>query len=394
MRAIHTETRASRHARWHGWLCSCALLVAGVVASHNVRAQDVTPPTAAPASQASPAEPLAFQVNDDRMTLAVAKAPQVYLYGAIDAEAARRFDALVRSRKIPPGSDVYLNSPGGDMEAGLALGRLIRAGGMVTHVGSPRRPGRPAQAPKAALCVNACTYAFVGGLYRWAPTGADRFGVQPLNMTDLRAPVAERNGPTTGDMVAYLKDMGINPQIFAATATTPHNDVSWLSADQMIAIGLANNGRLPPTATVQVTSGTPSLTLSQMARDGEHRITLLCRPDGVKLTAYYTIGDERAKRVVARAARSYFEVDQQQTLQDNREGVSVTNQSVVITRPVPLAQLDYLLSGRSMGAWLADRGGAVRYGFTIFLDSLRSNLKDYTANCAQMAKLPTEPKAR
>ena len=328
------------------------------------------------------------------MTLAVAKAPQIYLYGFIDAQAPRRIDALMKAGKIPPGSDVYLNSPGGDMEAGLALGRLIRSGSMVTHVGSPRRSGHQPLTPRSALCVNACAYAFFGGLYRWAPAGSDRLGLQPLNMANPKASVAERTGPTVGDMAAYLKDMGINPLLFAPSAAAPHDDALWLNADQMIATGLANNGRLPPTATVHVTSGTPSLTLSQMARDGEHRITLQCRPDGAMLTAYYTIGDERAKRVVARAARSYFEVDQQQTLQQNREGVSVTDQSVVITRPVPLAQLDYLLSGRSMGAWLADRGGAVRYGFTIFLDSVKSNLKDYGANCAQMAKASTEQKAR
>lgn len=395
MRVIHTETSTHRHARWRQRLVPCALLwVGGIGASHGILAQDVASHPANPTPQAASTEPLAIQINDDRMTLAVAKAPQVYLYGNIDADAARRFDALIKARKIPPGSDIYLNSSSGDLEAGLALGRLIRAGSMVTHLGSPRRSGHQPLAPKSALCVNACAYAYFGGLYRWAPTGSDRLGVQPLNMANPRTPLAERTGPTTSDAVAYFKDMGINPATFIPSPTTPHDDVIWLGADQMIATGLANNGRLPPTATLHVTSGTPSLTLSQMARDGEHRITLLCKPDGLMLTAYYAIGDERAKRVVARAARSYFEVDQQQTLQENREGVSVTDQSVVITRPVPLAQLDYLLSGRSMGAWLADRGGAVRYGFTIFLDSLRSHLKDYSTNCAQMAKLSTEQKSR
>lgn len=389
MRVTHTATSSLGNARWPQRLGWCALLLlACFAAPHAVRAQV----TAAP--QTSDNAPLAIQVNDDRMTLAVAKAPQVYLYGLIDAQAARRVDALIKSGKIPKGSDIYLNSPGGDMEAGLTLGRLIRSGAMVTHVGSPRRSGHQPPTPKAALCVNACAYAFFGGLFRWAPAGSDRLGLQPLDMADLKAPVAERNGPTVGDMAAYLKDMGIDPRRFAPSATAPRGDVQWLDADQMIATGLANNGRLPPTATLHVTSGAPSLTLSQMARDGEHRITLQCRPDGAMLTAYYTIGDERAKRVVARAARSYIEVNQQQTLQQNREGVSVTDQSVVITRPVPLAQLNYLLSGRSMGAWLADRGGAVRYGFTMFLDSVRSNLNDYGANCAQIAKAPAEQKAR
>ncbi|MCT6962810.1 hypothetical protein M1742_25060, partial [Salmonella enterica subsp. enterica serovar Typhimurium] len=68
---------------------------------------------------------LAVQVNDDRITLSVAKVPQVYLYGTIDADAAQRVGAMIQSRKIPPNSDIYLNSPGGDLAAGMALGRLF-----------------------------------------------------------------------------------------------------------------------------------------------------------------------------------------------------------------------------------------------------------------------------
>ena len=91
------------------------------------------------ASRETGAGQLSIQVNDDRLTLAAAKVPQIYLYGVIDAGAPQRFEALMRSRKIPAGSDIYLDSLEGNRSAGIALGRLFRSNSMVTHLGTPRR---------------------------------------------------------------------------------------------------------------------------------------------------------------------------------------------------------------------------------------------------------------
>jgi hypothetical protein len=75
-------------------------------------------------------------------------------------------------------------------------------------------------------------------------------------------------------------------------------------------------------------------------------------------------------------------------LPGDRDAFSATSESVMISRPVPFAQLSQFLSARSVGAWLADRGGAVRYGFTIYLESVRNRLQSYGDACAQMAKAP------
>ncbi len=323
-------------------------------------------------------------MNNDKLTLAVAKVPQIYLYGVIDANAPGRFEALMRAGKIPRGSDVYLNAPGGDVNAGIALGKMFRDGNMTTHLGSPRKTSRSAATPKAAVCAGACAYAYLGGLYRWAPTGNDRFGLSPLNNASANTADAS---PTQAahEETNYLEQMGIDTRSLASTTNQTSGD-TWLSADQMLMTGLANNGRLVPTATYHLMGGSPFLTLGQSARDGEHRITLLCKPDGLTITAYYMIGDDRAKRIVARGAHSYFEIDQQQTLQQDRDGVSALNQSVVISRPVQLTELSRLSSARSMGAWLSDTGGAVRYGFSMELDGVRNSLREYRQSCEQLAK--------
>jgi hypothetical protein len=334
-----------------------------------------------------PANQLSIQVNNDKLTLAAAGATQVYLYGTMDADAARRVEAMIRSRKIPRGSDVYLNSSGGDMDAGLALGRMFRAGGMVTHLGTPRRNARTRQLPKDALCVDACAYAYFGGLYRWAPTGRDRIGLHPISATVPKTAGGSETQPAAA--AVYLKDMGIPTE---ALASTPSPDgLLWFDPDQMLAAGLANNGRLPLTATYQVSSGTPYLSLNQIVRNGMNRITVECKPDGLALTGYYMVGSDRARKVVTRATRSFFELDGREMLPQQRADLATLNDAIVTRRPYPSAQLAQLLSARSIGAWLTSGNNAVRYGFHIWLAPVRNSLMGFSSSCAQAMRRPGAP---
>src|SRR5438046_1718365 len=58
----------------------------------------------------------------------------VYLDGVIDHDAVKRLENEINTRDIK-GASVYLNSPGGNLLAGMGLGRLFRKFGFSTHVG-------------------------------------------------------------------------------------------------------------------------------------------------------------------------------------------------------------------------------------------------------------------
>jgi len=362
------------------------LLLAGIGATSPIHAHGAAPP----AEHTQTASQMAIQLNNDKMTLAITKVPQIYLYGVIDAGAPQRFEALVRSGKIPSGSDIYLNSSSGDLRAGLALGRLFRAGSMVTHLGTPRRPLQSSvYTSKTAVCVDACTYAYFGGLYRWAPTGSDRIGLSPNGAMDPPKTIGMGQAqPASGDVDAYLKDMGVDLGEFAPTLKTSHDPVVWLTAEQMMSMGLANNGGLPITVKSELTSAAPYLVLSQVDRNGEHRITLQCQPSGVTLTAYDLVGATRAREIVSHGTRSYFEIDRKETLTQQHDGASVASQSVMITRPYPATQLEQLLFAHSIGAWVGGRTSAFRYGFVFQLYPVRNALKDYYLACWRAAPWP------
>jgi hypothetical protein len=312
---------------------------------------------------------LAVQINADKLTLAAAGAPQVYLYGNLDAGAPQRIEALIRSWKIPRGSDVYLQSASGDINAGIALGRLFRTYSIVTHLGTPRRNARTRMLPKDAQCVDACAYAYFGGVYRWAPTGRDRLGVHLPSAA--QRPMID----------AYLKDMGVREEALMPSTPSASSDPAWLDPDQMLASGLANNGRLPLNATYQQVDGAPFLSLNQIVRNGVNRVTIACKPDHLVLTAYYIVGGDRARKVVAGAGRSFFEIDGREALPAQAANVTTLNEAIVTTRDYPKAQLGRILNGRSMGAWLTDRHKSVRYGFVIFLAAVRGQLGAFGSAC-------------
>ncbi|KZC40066.1 hypothetical protein RHOFW510R12_18050 [Rhodanobacter sp. FW510-R12] len=328
---------------------------------------------------------MAIQVNDDRMTVTLAGAPQIYLYGVIDADAPQRFEALLKSGKVPAGADVYLNSAQGELAAGMALGRLFRASSMTTHLGTPRRKRGGYRGAKAAVCSGACAYAYFGGLYRWAPTGGDRIG-----LIRHRSAGTTPDQPLQGEADAYLKAMGIDLDALAAPSASAVDSPIWLDADQMTVAGLANNGRLPLKTKSWLLPPAPLLELHQENRRGTYRLVLQCQPGSVTLTAYDQVGATRAAQIVAHETRSYFEVDRQPVLVEPRGAARVVDSAVVISRPWSPGELGRLLSSSSIGAWVGGRRSAFRYGATFVLYPARQAIKDFYNACWRAAPWPVK----
>lgn len=338
---------------------------------------------ATPVLAGSTPGPLKINIIRDRLTLAVTRYPQVYLHGRIDAGAPRRFEALMRAGRISVGSDIYLNAPTGDLAAGMALGRIFRANAMATHLGTPRKPRHASVAAKSALCVDACVYAYLGGLYRWTPSGSDRIGLTSLPTA------AAGDSP---ELAAYLKEMGIDPAAVGRAVSSSSGGSAWMTADPMLSAGLANNGRLPVTATTHLSSPVPTLELRQVERKGTHRVTIECQPGKTTVTAYDEVGLRRARQIVARGTRSYFQLDGMPVLDRPRDGVGVADNALMIQRSYPPSALVDLVSSWSFGAWVDSHNDAFRDGFSMPLHTVFGQLRDYYAACWRAAPWPARQK--
>jgi hypothetical protein len=323
---------------------------------------------------------MSIQLNNDRMTLKITKVPQVYLYGVIDADAPQRFAAMVAQGKIPRGSDIYLDSASGDLHAGMALGRQFRKGGMVTHLGTPRRSRLATKVNKTASCAGACSYAYFGGLYRWSPTGSDRFGL----------PSSHAAAQGAGDVATYLKEMGINLGPFTTTLATSRDPVVWLTTDQMTSAGLANNARLPLTVRSLLVSPAPSVTLDQEDRNGRHRLVIQCRPGQLTITSFDMVGFGAAREILRRGTRAYIEINRQETLLQPPGGARAVNDAVTMTHTYPPTQIGHLLLARTIGAWVDGKNKSFRNGFVFELNPVREDLKKYFSACWKAAPWPTD----
>jgi hypothetical protein len=361
-----------------------------MLAVSSAQARDTASPTPDTKSSNPAVNPLAIKVYDDRMTVAVAGAAQVYLSGAIDANAPRRFADLAKAGKIPFGSDVYLNATGDDIDAGMALGRLLRAEAMSTHLGLPTRGRRAKGADKSSVCTGACAYTYLGGVYRWAPAGRDRFGIAADPVVD---PDNAEAAPAAGRIDTYLKDMGVAADAFATLRADTREQMLWPTADQMITTGLANNGRQPLVASNRLAAGVPRLELNQVGRRGEQRLTLQCKPGSVVLTAYNKIGANRAQQIVRLAARSYIEVDRREILAQPSGGASIDRDTLIIDRTFPPNQLGSMLHAESVGAWISQRNSTLRYGFAFKLAGIDRTLGAFYNSCWKYAPWPVKPGA-
>jgi hypothetical protein len=349
----------------------------------------ISSPAAAQANQkaeAAPKDPpLSITVDDSALTLMILRVPTVYVSGVIDHGSPERFEALMRAGKVPVGAIIYLNSPGGDLAAGLELGRLFRKGEMRIYIDKPLEVVQhEGKGTPQAICVSACAYAYFGGTYRMAPSGDHQFGIHQFYFGNTHMADVGSIQQASGTVVSYLQEMGIDPNVFLLASTADRSQVVWLTGPQMLQAGLANNGKDPLKATVKLAAGHPYLVLQQDTFEGIHKIGFECLGKQVMLTSFYMVGQQRAQEIVQRGIRSYFEVNERPVLIQEKDGVVASGQSVSSMRMVPLDFLRAMQSTESIGAWLDDMNGTHRYGFTIQLQPVWSDIQNYYRNCLEM----------
>lgn len=313
------------------------------------------------AHAATAADSITIHTRSDRMTLRMAKAPQVYLAGRFDAAALAQVQQLQQAGRLIPGTDVYLDSSSGDADAGMALGRLFRSARVNTHLGAWHDGARKGAPSRPASCVDACAYAFLGGIYRWSPSGGDRIG---LGADWLPASEADSSGGATATALRdYLDAMDVPPADLAKVLGPAQAGVLWWKPEAMAPWRVANNGRLPLVATYRPTPASPQLLLSQTVRGSQNQLALQCAAGQVTLTANYIVGPTRASQLAARATEAYFEIDEQVWEPRQGERPQAEGDTLTFTRQLPFARLEPLLQTKSLAAQIEISGSPVRLGF-------------------------------
>ena len=153
----------------------------------------------------------------------------VYIDGTITKDIADELSEMAAYIEAPA---IYLNSPGGDLQEALRIGRIIRATGRLqTKIGTLEGVekddfGRPIDFPKNGRCESACAYAFMGGQER--RLGSGKLGLHRFYSTE-RGLTSDEAQFLSGLLVEYMVEMGVDARLFLAASKEGANGMYYVS---------------------------------------------------------------------------------------------------------------------------------------------------------------------
>ncbi|WP_300443400.1 hypothetical protein [uncultured Mameliella sp.] len=165
--------------------------------------------------------------------------------GEITDETPEAFRAYLQETGI--GYSLHLNSPGGNLGAAIALGRLFRKEGIRTTVGrSAPMPDLPQydQGIEGGVCESACVFALLGGTSRQVE--GDELGVHQFYSPDGGNIPTAATQQIMGQLVLYLIEMGISAELLTLASKIPGDQMHYLTEAELARLGISTESSRTP----------------------------------------------------------------------------------------------------------------------------------------------------
>ena len=211
---------------------------------------------------------------------------RIALSGVIDADSPRRLQSTL-SQIQAPWIAVYLDSPGGDLSAGLKIGRILRERQATVTVGKMTEAYRPAP----GNCYSACAFAFLGGNYRYVPEGST-YGVHLASTLAPKSTDLAVGQIIAASIGAYIREMGVDPELLDLTVKADPSSIYHLSKLELERLRVTNNGRKPPVWTIEVVAGGTYLLGAQETLYGTGRMSIYCASPRFFMISSYTAAEK------------------------------------------------------------------------------------------------------
>jgi hypothetical protein len=169
--------------------------------------------------------------------------------GEITVETPAMFSAFLKSAAASEGGTnflILLNSTGGNLQAGLELGELIRNSGSSTSVGRtfPMDPkisqGMNYQDNDSGICASACAYTFMGGTERTIPENS-KLGVHQFFSKDFKNIDTGLTQQLVAQVLLFTLRMGINPNVTVIASGTDSQSIYWFSQNDLLSYHLVTD---------------------------------------------------------------------------------------------------------------------------------------------------------
>src|SRR5580704_6544248 len=241
--------KCRRHLRRRSAIVAAAVLIAlsSIIPSC---AQNATPPAPPPAPAAATCldQPeMTFTAWTSALGQTFGEGAREYIFadGFFCPDTDQKFQQFLNQNPPKaPNTIVVLNSGGGDVAAGLAMGRIIRQAKMWTQVGSrfPLMIGGNQNIPPAAVpfltrassppfpgyCYSSCTFTFMGGVNRWIDYDSN-YGVHRFEFDGSVPNPVDQAQIDSATLVEYIEEMGISPNYMVEMVKQGGDNVTNLS---------------------------------------------------------------------------------------------------------------------------------------------------------------------
>ncbi|MBY2915996.1 hypothetical protein [Rhizobium leguminosarum] len=118
---------------------------------------------------------------------------------------------------------VFLNSEGGDLKAGIEIGRAIRLRGFATAT------------PPGTLCASACALTWLAGSPRFLQPESNIGFHAAYRVVDGKA---SESGVANALVGAYLNQLGLSETAIAYVTSAPPEGIAWLTAAKAQTVGI------------------------------------------------------------------------------------------------------------------------------------------------------------
>ena len=146
--------------------------------------------------------------------------------GVAPGDAARFEAALAEAAESAAGPPAFvaLHSPGGSLADALEIGRAIREAGLNTLVVAD------------GACLSACPTILFGGVERHVSAKA-WIGMHQSFLADVSVVTTRRAleevQTMQGEVIAFARDMGVDPAVHVHALTTPPDEIYYLLPEEM-----------------------------------------------------------------------------------------------------------------------------------------------------------------
>lgn len=209
---------------------------------------------------------------------------------------------------------VYLNSQGGNLIAGLKLGKILRKYRATTLVAKYRHTGKSRNSPRVyeidpGACESACAFAFLGGYYRLMYSNQSKLGVHRFWSTSgPKVDDLDSGQVMTTAIVNYLSEMQVDPALMNHVVSAGKNEMKHLDYGIMRKLNVTNDGRALPQWSIEIGKNGAYLSGYQNIRIGDGSVVMMCDAGRIVMLTRAQVGSRSAQMIIDERFTPHFMV--------------------------------------------------------------------------------------